>query len=125
VTIADAAESGAGELPPPSAVGESGEAGDLVKVRIQNDSPNSMSIVFKGPDTRVERLEPCAECTDYKFVGPLSCPEKGPIGEYVMQPGTYDVVVKAADSASVTPFRGTWELGPGDEYYSCFYLVTR
>ena len=57
--------------------------------------------------------------------GPLSCPEKGPIGEYVMQPGTYDVVVKAADSASVTPFRGTWELGPGDEYYSCFYLVTR
>jgi hypothetical protein len=41
-----------------------------------------------------------------------------------MQPGSYDVVVKAADDAGVTPFRGTWELTPSDEFYSCFYLVT-
>jgi hypothetical protein len=124
VTIADAAVTGAGELPAPSAVGDSGEAGDLVKVRIQNDSPNSMSLVFKGPDVRVERLEPCTDCVEFHGTGPDACPEKGPIGEYVMQPGSYDVVVKAADDAGVTPFRGTWELTPSDEFYSCFYLVT-
>ncbi len=124
VTIADAAATGAGELPAPSAVGDSGEAGDLVKVGIQNDSPNSMSLVFKGPDVRVERLEPCTDCVEFHGTGPDACPEKGPIGEYVMQPGSYDVVVKAADDAGVTPFRGTWELTPGDEFYSCFYLVT-
>ena len=83
-----------------------------MKVRIQNDSPNSMSLVFKGPDVRVERLEPCTDCVEFHGTGPDACPEKGPIGEYVMQPGSYDVVVKAADDAGVTPFRGTWELTP-------------
>src|SRR4029077_6674797 len=69
VTIADASVTGAGELPAPSPVGDSGEAGGLVKVRIQNDSPNSMSLVFKGPDVRVERLEPCTDCVEFHGTG--------------------------------------------------------
>lgn len=124
VSIADAELSGAGSLPAPTSVGES-EAGDgLMKVVIQNDSPQSMVLVFNGPDVRVERLEPCADCEEYVGVGPEDCPEQGPVGEYVMEPGVYDVVVKASDDVSVTPFRGQWSLEPGDEYYSCFYLVT-
>ena len=90
---------------------------------IQNDSPRSMSLVFKGPDVRVERIEPCTDCIEYIGAGPESCPAKGPIGEYVLQPGEYDVVVRAADDSGVTPFRGTWDLAADDEYYSCFYLV--
>lgn len=124
VTIADATASGAGELPAPNSVGITGDADGPATVVIQNDSPESMSLVFQGPDVRVERLEPCTDCIDYQGAGPAECPELGPVGEYELEPGVYDVVVKASSDAGVTPFRGRWTLEPGGEYFSCFYLVT-
>lgn len=123
-TIADATASGAGALPAPEAVGASSESGGTVTVVIQNDSTERLSMVFSGPEVRVEELEPCAECSDFSGNEPTACPELGPVGRYVLAPGTYDVVVKSSGNSGVTPFRGTWTLDPGQEYSSCFYLVT-
>lgn len=121
-TLSEAQDLGAGELPAPQAVGGSG-TGDVTVV-IQNDSPEGLSIVFSGPEIRVEELEPCTECASFSGESPSGCPELGPIGTYTLKPGSYDVVVKASSDTSVTPFRGTWDLSDGQEYSSCFYLVT-
>jgi hypothetical protein len=123
-TIADAEASGAGELPAPQQVGDGSGSGDEVLVVIQNDSPEELNLVFSGPETRVEKLEACTECEKFAGDEPSSCPELGPVGKYRMAPGTYTVVVKAGSGSDVTPFRGSWELKGGDEYSSCFYVVT-
>lgn len=122
-TLAEAQNLGAGELPPPQATGSGSGEGD-VTVIIQNDSPEALSIVFSGPDTRVEEIERCTKCESFSGTNTTGCPELGPIGTYKIKPGSYEVVVKASSDTSVTPFKGTWELGPGEEYSSCFYLVT-
>jgi hypothetical protein len=123
-TLAETEASGAGSLPLPEETGEgSGDAG-VAKVIIRNDSPDALSMVFSGPDVRVEGLEACATCERFTGAGPEACPDKGPIGEYVVEPGTYDVVVKSGSGINVVPFRGTWTLKAGQEYASCFYIVT-
>jgi tetratricopeptide (TPR) repeat protein len=123
-TIAEAEALGAGGLPPPQSTGEgSGDPSALVTVIIRNDSPERLSMVFSGPETRVEELEPCADCEEFTGDGPDECPGQGPVGEYKLAPGSYQVVVKASSDGAVTPFSGTWELEGGDEYTSCFYLV--
>lgn len=120
--IGEANALGAGGLPAPQAVG-SGSAGGQVTVVIRNDSPEGLRLVFSGPEVRVEELGPCESCEEFTSGGPSGCPEQGPVGEYLLAPGDYDVVVKAL-SGSVTPFRGSWTLESGQEYNSCFYLVT-
>lgn len=121
--IAEANALGAGGLPAPQAVGASEASGGLVTVVIRNDSPEGLRLVFSGPEVRVEELPPCEGCQEFSGDGPSGCPEQGPIGEYVLSPGSYDVVVKAL-SGDITPFRGNWNLETGQEYNSCFYLVT-
>jgi tetratricopeptide (TPR) repeat protein len=123
-TIAEADAVGAGTLPAPQVVGSSGAAGGPVTVVIQNDSPERLSMVFSGPEVRVEELDACTDCQKFIGDGPSACPEKGPVGRYELPPGTYDVVVKASSGRDVTPFRGSWALEDGQEYSSCFYLVT-
>jgi tetratricopeptide (TPR) repeat protein len=123
-TLAEAEALGAGSLPAPQAVGESSGGTGTVTVVIQNDSPEQLSMVFSGPDTRVEDLEKCVDCESFAGTEPDACPELGPVGRYELAPGTYEVVVKASSDGSVTPFRGTWTLEEGQEYSSCFYLVT-
>ena len=124
VTVADAKAAGAGSLPEPDHVGPSEAGGDLATVVIQNSSPESMGIVFSGPDVRVEKLESCPTCETYTDVGPAECPDAGPVGTYVVEPGDYEVVVTATSTGDVTPFHGTWTLSAGEEYSSCFYVVT-
>ena len=121
-TLSEAQDLGAGELPAPQGQGQN--SGGDVTVVIQNDSPESLSIVFSGPDIRVEELEACTDCESFTSDSPSGCPELGPIGTYKLKPGSYDVVVKASSDTSVTPFRGTWDLSDAEEYSSCFYLVT-
>ena len=124
VTVADAKAAGAGSLPEPDHVGPSEAGGDLATVVIQNSSPESMGIVFSGPDVRVEKLEACPTCETYTDIGPAECPDAGPVGTYVVEPGDYEVVVTATSTGDVTPFHGTWTLSAGEEYSSCFYVVT-
>jgi hypothetical protein len=122
-TVAEAAAFGAGNLPAPQTLGDGSGSGP-VTVIIQNDSPERLSMVFSGPEVRVEELEPCADCENYTVAGPTTCPELGPVGSYTLPPGDYQVVVKSISDRGVTPFSGEWELAGGDEYYSCFFLVT-
>lgn len=121
--LEDADEGGAGELPSPDQ-GRPGGVPDLATIVIQNDAPDILAMVFSGPDVRVEEVEACAECQKYLSPGPPACPELGPVAEYVVEPGTYDVVVRSGSGSDVTPFRGTWILEAGLIYDSCFYIVT-
>jgi tetratricopeptide (TPR) repeat protein len=120
--IAQAKAAGAGEIAPPERSGSTGSG--FTEVIIQNDSPERLRIVFSGPETRIEELAACSSCITYTGFGPLYCPEKGPIGDYTLQPGEYEVVVESISDTGVTPWTGTWALESGDEYYSCFFLVT-
>lgn len=122
VTLAEADATGSGELQNPESIGPSGEAGDLVSVEIHNDSSEEMTIVFRGPEVRVETLPACTECDVVRVEA--TCSEAAPIGRYVLDPGDYDVLVKASSGSNVQPYRGTWTLEPGQGYADCFYIST-
>jgi hypothetical protein len=122
-SVAEARAAGAGEIAPPLATGVGDGSGPAVVI-IQNDSREEISLVFSGPEARFETLAICDECEDYVGSGPEFCPELGPIGTYEMPAGTYEVVVKSIGDDGVIPFTGIWDLAPGEEYYSCFFLIT-
>src|SRR6185503_12433993 len=119
-TLAEAEAGGAGELAPPP--GSAGGAADKATVRIVNDAPDPINIVFSGVDVRVEDIPPCPEC-ERLTEDPAECPNQGPLVEYEITPGTYTVVVKSGANILTTPFRGTWELEAGTIYEHCFYIV--
>jgi hypothetical protein len=119
--LRSAKAAGAGEIERPQVSGTTGTGN--TRVVIQNDSPESMRIIFTGPETRIEELAACPECETFGLVGPAFCPEKGPVGTYDLPPGTYEVLVESTSDSGTTPFTGTWELAAGDEYYSCFYVT--
>jgi hypothetical protein len=120
--INQARASGAGTIERPESSGWAPEG--VARVVIQNDSPHDLRIVFSGPDARIETLDACAECTDYSTIGPIFCPEKGPIGTYDLTPGQFEVLVETTNESDVTPFTGSWDLQGGNEFYSCFFIVT-
>ena len=121
VTLADAEASGAGALPNPGIIGPSGEAGGLVSIEIHNGSAEGLTLVLRGPEVRVEELGPCSECPEMTGE-PVGCPDDAPVGRYVLEPGTYDVVVNAGSGARVAPYRGSWQLDHGQGYANCFYI---
>lgn len=121
--IAQAQSKGAGNIPTPNVSGSTSSG--ITEVVIQNDSPDKLRIVFSGPQAHIETIEACSTCIKYNVIGPLYCPEKGPIGRYSLPPGTYSVFVESIDSTgTTTPWTGSWNLVSGDEYYSCFVLIT-
>jgi hypothetical protein len=110
------------DLPPPGEGPGTGTEG-VATIVIQNDSPDPLSMVFSGPDIRVEDLEACADCV--KVPGAIyECrdPDQSPTAEYKVAPGVYEVVVKSGSGSNVSPFRGTWTLEDGEVYASCFYI---
>ncbi len=94
-------------------------------VEIQNSSPVGMRIIFSGITPRFEELEDCDECQKYIGESPESCPGKGPIGRYTLEPGEYEIVIKskANDGERVNPWAGNWHLERGAEYKSCFFIT--
>jgi hypothetical protein len=120
--VANAKASGSGTIQRPDSSGWAPSG--VARVVIQNDSPHQLKLVFSGVDARIEILEPCPTCIDYSTIGPVYCPEEGPMETYELTPGTYEVLVEAADEGGVIPFTGTWELQGGNEFYSCFFVVT-
>lgn len=111
----------ASEIPTPERSGPADE--NTTIVIIQNSSPQQLRIVFRGPESRIKELDACLTCEKYDNIGPLFCPEIGPVGRYELTPGQYDVVVEASSDRGVTPYTGSWELASGDEYSSCFFIV--
>lgn len=120
-SLAEAEAGGAGELAPPP--GFEGGAVDVATVVIVNDAPDPINIVFSGAEVRVEDIPPCPECQTLTE-DPGECPNKGPLVEYELRPGTYTVVVKSGTSILTVPFRGTWELEAGFTYEHCFYIIS-
>ena len=74
----------------------------------------ALKIVFSGPDARIETIDSCPSCTDYSGLGPMYCPELGPIGTYDLTPGTDEVLVETINENGVSPFTGTWNLNGGN-----------
>jgi hypothetical protein len=123
-SVAEAAAFGAGTLPPPQQMGEGTGEGNAIVI-IQNDSPDQLSLVFSGPEALIEEVEACTDCVEFsESTVPDACPELGPVATFEVPPGDYSVVVKSVSSDGVTPFIGSWSLAPGQEYSSCFYLIT-
>ncbi len=120
--VAQARASGSGTIEKPNTSG-SAPAG-VARVVIQNDSPHDLKLVFSGTEALIEELPACAECQDYSMIGPMYCPEKGPIGTYDLAPGQYEVLVETTHEENIIPFTGTWDLEGGKEFYSCFFVVT-
>lgn len=119
--VDDTRTKGAGQIDRP---GYSGSRGDgTTAVVIRNDSPEKLRLVFSGPTPRLEELAPCTTCKTYTENGPKGCPNQGPVGTYVLQPGQYDVVVKSIGDRGVRPFTGTWSLDQSSEYNSCFFII--
>ncbi|MCA1991092.1 MAG: hypothetical protein LDL41_03460 [Coleofasciculus sp. S288] len=119
--VAEAKAKGAGDILQPGRSGITSDGTTVVEIR--NDSPETMRIVFSGPDPRFEELDPCDDCIKYVGKGPESCPNKGPIERYTLKPGQYDVVVKSISDRGIRPFTGNWSLDNGTEYNSCFFIV--
>ncbi|MEO0869775.1 MAG: tetratricopeptide repeat protein [Cyanobacteria bacterium J06642_11] len=119
--VAQANAENPGEIPPPPLSGYTRDGSTVVTIR--NDSPEAMRIVFSGAEPKFQELAPCEDCEVFSGNPPESCPERGPEAQFVIEPGQYDVLVRSIGARSVTPFTGTWGLGQGSEYYSCFYIV--
>ena len=118
--ILRAQQTGAGELPPPTPTGSSG--GALTRVVIYNDSPEELRLVVSGPESRIEVIPASPTSGTYSLVGPPSCRTDVPTIELRLTPGDYQVLVEAT-TGGVRPFTGTWTLGRGDAYESCFFIV--
>lgn len=119
--IARAQQSGAGELPPPTATGGSGSS--IASVVIYNDSPEELRIVLSGPESRIEIMPASPTSSEYDLVGPLSCRTDVPMLELDVPAGDYQVLVEST-SGGISPFTGTWNFTSGDAYSSCFFIVT-
>ena len=121
--VAQAKALGAEEISQPESSGST--TSGVVQVIIQNDSPDRMRITFSGPSSQVEELEACSTCTSYEIEqAPLFCPELGPVGQYTLPPGVYDIVVESISDDAVTPWVGNWNLVDGNEYHRCFFITT-
>jgi hypothetical protein len=144
--IQEAKRDPTGEIPAPIAMTSTDDGSTQVVIR--NDSPHALRIVFAGPTSQVEEIPACRDCKDYtQATVPPSCPNKGPVKTYELEPGGYQVLVKAissknwdasklgvkeltqtelkqsAEVSGVQPFTGQWSFGTGLKYESCFFLV--
>jgi hypothetical protein len=115
VLLAEAAESGGGSIGQPQLIGTREKDSAVL---IQNDSSYEITMVFSGIENRVETLQPCSDC---RTTDETDCSDEAAIEVYVLPPGTYEVVVNA-ESDRIRPFRGTWTLKTGEEYFTCFYI---
>ncbi|HSJ34908.1 MAG TPA: S-layer homology domain-containing protein [Acidimicrobiia bacterium] len=109
-----------GALPPPQDIGPT-PAGGKAEVTISNNAPHDLTITFEGPEDRTLTLDSCEDCIEY-VVPPPFCPEKGPEVTVLLTPGTYEVVVRAADP-DIGAFAGMWSLDGDRAYFSCFIVV--
>jgi tetratricopeptide (TPR) repeat protein len=97
-------------------------AGTSVYV-VQNDSPERIQIILSGPETVIEEIAKCSDCTELTQV-PDFCPNKGPARRISLKPGQYEVLVKSISDDRITPYRGDWTFRSGAEYQECFYVLT-
>ncbi len=123
IIVEQAKASNAGEIPQPESSGST--ASGSAQIIFQNDSPERIRITFSGTYSQIEELDACSTCTKYGIgQAPMYCPELGPIGQYTLPPGVYDIVVESISNNTITPWAGNWNLIDANEYYRCFLLTT-
>lgn len=115
------AGSGSGSISPPERSGYTGNT--FASVIIQNDSPYELRIAFRGADIQVETIPACESCQEYRFSPPF-CPKQGPIVEFELLEGEYEVLVDSQGGRALS-WTGSWALVSGEEYYNCFLIITR
>ncbi|AFY82457.1 hypothetical protein [Oscillatoria acuminata] len=121
--IAEAEAKGAREIAQPPAVGET--LLGYTEVEIQNDSPTTLRFMFAGAERSSLDMKPCPECQIYKTQEekPEGCPNKGPVQQFKLKPGDYEIVVNSVGKVRTIPFRGQWNLEDGVKYRICFIVV--
>jgi tetratricopeptide (TPR) repeat protein len=122
-TVADIRGRGARNIKSPGRTGTTADGSTVIE--IQNTSPAKMRITFSGTTPKFEEIETCRDCVTYVNNPPESCPGKGPVGRYTLEPGQYDIAVKfTSDNGNpVNPWAGSWLLEAGAEYKSCFFII--
>lgn len=122
-TVADLTEQGAQTAKAPGFVGFTADGSTIVD--IQNSSPRKMQIIFSGPTPKFEEIAPCQDCKMYTYEGPETCPGKGPIGRYKLEPGQYQIAIEFIEQANevIESSVGSWKLGEGSEYRRCQVIV--
>jgi len=103
---------------------QSGTAPEGVSVYVvQNDSPEAIQIILRGPETVIKEIPACDTCQKLTKE-PDQCPNKGPVELITLKPGRYTVLVKSIGESTVTPYKGAWNFESGGEYTECYYILT-
>jgi len=121
VEIEIAIAGAAGPIDPPRKSGTA-PIGTSVYV-VQNDSPEQMQLILRGPEVIIEEIPECSVCTKLTRE-PDECPNKGPITRITLKPGRYEVVVKSVRDDGVIPYHDSWNFQSGTEYADCYYILT-
>ncbi|WP_157862257.1 tetratricopeptide repeat protein [Wenjunlia vitaminophila] len=108
-----------------------GAPAGTVTVELINESPESMQILYSGPETGRATVEACQECTSHntdlvEIDGyEESCgTQDRPSITLKLEPGAYDVVIRAPSDDTVPPLSGTWHLASGTGYSDCYYITS-
>ncbi|MEL7313584.1 MAG: hypothetical protein AAFN08_01380 [Cyanobacteria bacterium J06559_3] len=123
VTVADTRQ-GSRAIGPPTFFGYTADGTTVIE--IQNDAPREMAMTFSGLSPKFETVERCRNCQIYREEDePEICPEKGPIEEYKLLPGQYEIAADFIEEGSerITSWTGDWTLDEGARYRICFVVV--
>ncbi|MET0496297.1 MAG: hypothetical protein ABW000_24485 [Actinoplanes sp.] len=116
-----------GDLAPLERTGN-GPAGTAT-VKVVNDSPYPLEILYSGPVADQLTIAACATCTVRsspsiydRYFGGSTCGGDGvPSRTLRLRPGSYQVVVRTSTSDGPRPYSGSWKLAGGSRYDNCYY----
>jgi hypothetical protein len=109
--------------PAPLAAWPYEDAGEESFVRIENQSPHTMTITFEGEQNRTMSIGPCVGCIVYPPGTELQqCADDLPGNDILLRPGNYRVTIDYPGQ-DVISGQGHWTLVPEAGYASCFYVV--
>lgn len=120
MTIEQAKAEGVDAIELPQRIGR--VAAGTAVIAIQNDAPELLEITFSGASSLLEKMPDCPDCQVFSSPPP-HCPEKGPLKEYTLKPGEYDVLFRSPQPSTTKPMAGVWNLEDGAKYYLCSFVV--
>jgi hypothetical protein len=95
---------------------------------LANGSANPLKIIFSGPQIVRETIPGCmGDCQSSSGFGSAGdqCPADSPDARFVLEAGSYDVLVTSVRRDEVRPFTGTWQLDNDHGYNRCFYITCK
>jgi hypothetical protein len=95
---------------------------------LQNGTHYPVRIAYSGPEGHVKELPACETCTTAD-ASATTCSNQGPVVEYQVAPGQYDVVFQTINDSqlvhnpSAPRWTSSWNLARGGQYSGCVVLV--